>query len=1007
MDSILKRDFGQLIGCHWLIRFALGVTFLAGSLLFTQPGFAQSSHDEYRLAMEFYQRGEFEGAKSTFHSILRNYPNSPQALLTKFYLGETLIELQDHDLAYQAYQGFLTDSKEHEFIPRATFRLGECAYFLGRDSQAIRLFEEFGIKYPAHELNRISLPYLGKLRLKNAEPQLAARVFQASLNVHPDGPLATESRFGLAQALMKLKRVDEAIPHFEILTNATDQTIKTNSLVTLGQIELSRQNYRQSKIRLQSALVQKPAIKVGLIRYYFGRVLMAEQQLEQALEQFDLACSAGFEDSTIEANTYRDAVFVAQNLENDDAALKYWRLARSRFPNQPLAADAYAAEIEYAYQNNLLESGLQLSKEFVERFPTHEQRVRVLETRGRLLYQNQNYVESNQVFLDLLANHSDPVSQTMVDNWKYLLAIGQVGTKDLVNAANTLESVNLSTCSEDLAPKVALVLASTLESLSRYQDSIQVYRKFLSFPSDVPNENAGRIHQSICRMLAKERGWNEAQRAFAEFRTELPDATELIETADQLAARAFQQQEYEHASIWYDFVADHSQTDKQVSEALAGLGWCQLKMGDAASAQHPFMQLLKRFPNSAQAKNAAIARAKYLDDSREFELAAQTYQLITERYPDDKFVSSAMLRQAIMLKSTSKKSNWRKALALLVDYVQLPKEPDHVDEALYHLAGIYRKLGQQKKAIEKYRQLTLRHLGSRFWADSAFRVAFEHSQQKEYDVAEKIAFQILTSSNVSNDILEKSILLYGDVTTQSEKWELLSTRMQAILDKEETVAQLNRRLISQVKYWVAESAYQKHEYPEATKIFESLVNDQELNAKLKPWVGLRLTEIAFKEKNLDAANRLANRFLKQFPNFQAKYEFNFIRGIVMSRQANLESAKIAFQAVANDPVANQLEAAAIAQWRVGETLFHQEKYIEAIRAFEKVVTQHNFPKWKAAALIQAGKCQEKLGNWEQAAQLYQRLVTQYPTSRYRRDAEQRLNHVRSAQLERPTATIKK
>ena len=181
-------------------------------------------------------------------------------------------------------------------------------------------------------------------------------------------------------------------------------------------------------------------------------------------------------------------------------------------------------------------------------------------------------------------------------------------------------------------------------------------------------------------------------------------------------------------------------------------------------------------------------------------------------------------------------------------------------------------------------------------------------------------------------------------------------------------------------------------------MFEQLSEDVDLDSDLQPWVGLRLTESAFKQGQFEKALQLAEQTLSNHPTFVAGYELRFIKGVVLAKSAKLDSARKEFEAVAEDPVAQRMEAAAIAQWRVGETLFHQENYIQAIRAFEQVVTKYKYPRWNAAALIQAGKCQERLGNWAQAAQLYRQLLDDYPRSPFCKDAKKRLNQVRTAEL---------
>ena len=74
----------------------------------------------------------------------------------------------------------------------------------------------------------------------------------------------------------------------------------------------------------------------------------------------------------------------------------------------------------------------------------------------------------------------------------------------------------------------------------------------------------------------------------------------------------------------------------------------------------------------------------------------------------------------------------------------------------------------------------------------------------------------------------------------------------------------------------------------------------------------------------------------------------------------------------------------------GETFFHQEQYREALRDFYRVVIQYNAPQWQAAALLEAGKVHEKLNQWREAVETYEKLRAQFPQDRNVAEAGRRL-----------------
>ena len=80
----------------------------------------------------------------------------------------------------------------------------------------------------------------------------------------------------------------------------------------------------------------------------------------------------------------------------------------------------------------------------------------------------------------------------------------------------------------------------------------------------------------------------------------------------------------------------------------------------------------------------------------------------------------------------------------------------------------------------------------------------------------------------------------------------------------------------------------------------------------------------------------------------------------------------------------------MAQWMIGESYFHQKNYEAALRAYLQVEILYAYPTWQSGALLQAGKCRELLGEWKEAVQLYEQLLSVYPHTTFTHEAQQRL-----------------
>ena len=105
-------------------------------------------------------------------------------------------------------------------------------------------------------------------------------------------------------------------------------------------------------------------------------------------------------------------------------------------------------------------------------------------------------------------------------------------------------------------------------------------------------------------------------------------------------------------------------------------------------------------------------------------------------------------------------------------------------------------------------------------------------------------------------------------------------------------------------------------------------------------------------------------------------ELDYALGQAQMGLGRMEEARTAFQAVIDARRGGEL--AAQAQLMRGETFFHEDRLREALREFLRVDILYNAPRWQAAALLEAGKVYERLDQWADAAETYDRLVARFP-----------------------------
>jgi tetratricopeptide (TPR) repeat protein len=138
--------------------------------------------------------------------------------------------------------------------------------------------------------------------------------------------------------------------------------------------------------------------------------------------------------------------------------------------------------------------------------------------------------------------------------------------------------------------------------------------------------------------------------------------------------------------------------------------------------------------------------------------------------------------------------------------------------------------------------------------------------------------------------------------------------------------------------------------------------------RIRCWVALK------RWKDVDQAVRALRGELK--PDDPAIAELDFALGQARMGAGRMEEARQSFQAVIEARKGGEL--AARAQLLRGEAYFQEDRLREALREFLRVDILYDAPRWQAAALLEAGKVYERLDQWADAAETYNRLVARFP-----------------------------
>ena len=537
---------------------------------------------------------------------------------------------------------------------------------------------------------------------------------------------------------------------------------------------------------------------------------------------------------------------------------------------------------------------------------------------------------------------------------------------------------------------VLVARASAWMGLERYDEAIRPLQTFLE--ANPEGVDAPKCRAQLAVSLARLERLEEADPVYDTFRETCQDRSLLLQTTLYLADANARRGRTSRARQLYLVLADKKNPAGIVAKGLAALARLDSDTNDssAPSEDRTFGQLLDEFADSPAAAGAALTHAAALERRQRVDEAIDAYRLVYERFPESAEAPQACLAAAQLLQSRKQLEAAEKVLREAGS-----KYPDYQrSDAVHYLwAWTLVDLGRPEEADEVFQRLAEKFPGSTYWADATYRLAERAARRGDLEQADQLAGQLIQADSAGK-VRGHALYMRGQVAAASGRWEAVETFMGRL------VRELpNSELILPAEYWRAEAAYRTAKFDVAEQRFRTLA--QSTDGRSEAWlamISLRRAQMLARKHQWTEARELAESIVERFPGFRQQYEVDYLLGRCSSSRGKFTDARSAYERVVRSPEGGRTETAAMAQWMIGETYFHQKEYGPAIKAYHRVETLYAFPRWQAAALLQAGKCYEMQSNWHESVKLYAQLLKDYPETRFQQEASRRL---RKAKLQAP------
>ncbi|MAD80340.1 MAG: hypothetical protein CMJ50_05775 [Planctomycetaceae bacterium] len=1000
---------------------------------------ADVADDDFRVASRQFSRKRWAPAATELAAFLNDHPDDPRSADARYLLGESLVQLRRYPEARKHLNQFLRQTDDHRYTRQAEFRAAESAFHAADHVAARTELEAFRQRYPDDALSPYVMAYLGEIALIDRDGQTAVVMFSEVLQRETVSRLDSQCRFGLAQAHELLGNAEEAMRLYGQAVEPASR-YSQQAQFRIAMLQYRQAGYDKAELILEHLAATLDGDLLFETQYWLGMSRLRQQNWLAAAQ----ALQEGLEDSPAHRLAPGRRFALAEALRKSgrrDEAKEHYTTVFELDPPADWSDDAGQILVLLAWEGGNLPGVHEMVQRFFDRFPLSSLADDVRQHQGRALLKERDFAMAARMFERLLemdvvsgeaphsAEHKNASHQSTN---RYYLAIAYLGAGRPADVLRVLPAMEID--GHDVAALndgLRVARASALMALGRYEQAIDPLRAYVA--AHPRGADSVDCHAKLIVALGETGQWYSAAESFDWFRNRHPESVALQTTGMFLADLALAQGMHDVAEPLYRFLADGVTATRdeaadsgtaadevadglepqpakvfshtRIFKALTGLARSQFDRGRFLEAAQTSSRLLALSPPPHVATNTLLLQGRAFEADEQPNAALASYQQIYEYDPMCEPASSALFAAARIL---ADQGHRQQACERLEQLVRQDAVFEQRDGALYQLAWLLLETGDQTQADLRFVQLVKEHQRSPLWVDAMFRLARNAAERNDVTQAnywlDELLFGVArnstrdhqrphdtqrdsttTTTDISR-IVCHALYLQGKLAVDAGEWLASLRSYQRIVEEYP-----QSDLASAASFWSAESQFHLAHYEQA----DAMLAQQQFTAtdshkEYQAMIPLRRAQIAVHRRKWADALEMAQGIRDRFPDFSLQFEVDYLIGRCLHSQAHFSMARQSFRRVIDAPQARRTETAAMAQWMIGETYFHQSNYNDAIRAYYRVDALYALPRWQAAALLQAAKCHELNDQWKEAQQLYSQLRSDYPESRFAAEAMRRL-----------------
>ncbi len=995
----------------------------------------------YGLAVCLYQLARYDEAAAELTQLQTQHASQYGAEIAAI-LGQCNLARKRYAEAAEAFQEVIQNHSRHDLADDAVAGAAEALYSQGLYDQAITKCRLFVSRWPAPVVKnplgeRIEF-FWGLAAMGQHDYETAAERFSRILEHYPAGPFADEASLRLAQCYDHNNLTQQAARQFRKVLSfgaagsragthyAADALLGLGSLalqqgrpaeagklfdrlidshpdsplILAAQFRRGRAWFEQGDYDRGLAVLNRSgelcrggpleddvAYWIAKCRLRQGHFADAAGRLARAIEQFPSS-------ELLAVMHYDRAIALVRNGDSEDG-IGALELFRKRFPDHALAGDALHLVATTQHEQRHYDKSQAHCRTFLERYPSHESAAAIAYLSAENHFLRTRYAESADGYRRFLARYPQD-SQASKARFRLGTALYRLGRFD---EAGPLLGEALSADSDGLFRFGLFALGDIHFQRSEWKKAERFLRDYVSTEVTVPSADDALLKWGLA--LQRQGKHVEALRIYDRFSQHFDDSPHRLQVIFERGQTLVALERFDEAKAAFEQVLTEGADSRFRPYALNHLASIAMGHDDFTAAAELFKSVVGTGAEALDEAESLFRQGQALLGAGRLRDAEQVYKSFLDNHPTHALAAQACAQLAITL---ARQDRHREALDTIErverEFVgQLDKQL--LASLQYEKAWVLKRLGRAEEAAATYRSLLAGDADGDVHIHALLELAAIEADAKRFEPAAELLRQLRraiadTPSAVPDEVREQQTYRLAVC-----EFELGRFSQAAELFEEFIALFTDSSLIASASLLCGEALHSLGKYDRAAVHLTRVVEEYSVGRRVltpQPAYGpslLRLGQCLAKLQRWPRSEQVFAEYLSRFGDSDQWFQAQFGLGWARENQNRYEEAIGAYEKVV---ARHQGPTAARAQFQIGECLFAGKKYDQAVSELLKVDILYAYPEWSAAALYEAGQCFDRLVKPAQARAQFEAVVEKFGGTRWAEMATQRLAALAAAPL---------